>query len=529
MQDDDITTVSSLQEILEGLERNTIYRIDGIKAYLSNDDSEALVAAMERNTSCTYLSLPLSSSVTQDSIQKLASMLTVNRTCTSLQIKVEGYSNVALSPILHTILEQPNVLTRLVLDECSIDDDLAELIGDILQVNTRLLCLSLRQNDIGTDGIVAIAAGLNGNSTLLELDLTENCAGEQGGGAIASALQVNSTLQVLKLADNEVGFGSSMSALGTMVRTRLDLEEDIESLDSFEEDRAHSMLAFGSMLRSNTSLKILDLSQNEDLISGYVIAIAQGLQQNYSLEEIKLDSNPINSDGIEALANMLRINTVLLKMSLSGIMFDRDGIAALAESLKHNSVLQELDLCMNAVDDSGVERLAEMLRINKGLRILRLSDNDIGDCGAAAICTSIAESNTTLTELYLDQNFITDIGAKAIGASLPSMVGLLTFILGGNEEITGVGALKIVNGLKSNTELINFDFNNVNLQGHPIIDVITWKLLLLNKAGRRILKSENIPAGLWSLILERSNDKTDALYHFLQEQPNLLHGGHHET
>ncbi len=93
------------------------------------------------------------------------------------------------------------------LDECSIDDDLAVLIADILQRNTTLLSMSLRQNNIGTDGTLAIASALRTNTTLLELDLTENCMGEQGGDAIASALQVNSSR-------HEVGFGSSTSALG---------------------------------------------------------------------------------------------------------------------------------------------------------------------------------------------------------------------------------------------------------------------------------------------------------------------------
>jgi Ran GTPase-activating protein (RanGAP) involved in mRNA processing and transport len=522
-----IMTAMSLSEILVGLESNTIERVDGMTENLSDQGLVLLASAMTLNTSCASLVLRLSSDLTEESVQCLANMLTINKTCTSLQVKVEGY-DLSLFPLLYAILEHPTVLTKLVLDECSIDDDLAELLGHILKINSTLLSISLRQNDIGTDGTIAIAAALQDNTTLQELDLTENSAGEQGGGALASALQLNSTLQILRLADNEVGFGSSMSALGTMVRTRLDLEDDLASVDSCEEDRAYSMLAYGVMLRSNTSLKILDLSNNDDLISGCAIAIAQGLQQNFSLEEIILDSNPINSDGIEALANMLYINKVLLKMSLVGIMFDRDGIFALSEALEYNNVLQEMDLSKNIVDDSGAERLANMLRINKGLRILRLTENDIGDRGGIAICSAIAHSNSTLRELYLDENVITDIGAKSIGESLPLMQGLLTFKLNGNHAITEVGGENLVSGLATNTELLNFDFSNENLGGHSNVNVTKRKLLLLNHAGRRILKAINIPGGLWPLLLERSTGKVDAIFHFLREQPNLLHGGHRD-
>ncbi len=126
----------------------------------------------------------------------------------------------------------------------------------------------------------------------------------------------------------------------------------------------------------------------------------------------------------------------------------------MAKSLEYNYVLQELELSKDIVNDFGAEPLASMLRINEGLRVLRLTENDIGDNGAPLICIAIAESNTTLKELYLDQNVITDIGEKAIGAMLPSMEGLLTFKLNGNKEITEAWGLQLLIGLKANTELL---------------------------------------------------------------------------
>ncbi len=48
--------------------------------------------------------------------------------------------------------------------------------------------------------------------------------------------------------------------------------------------------------------------------------------------------------------------------------------------------------------------------------------------------------------------------------------------------------------------------------------------MLLDEVRMQLLWSFNVPTGLWSLVLERSNVKVDAIFHFLREQPNLLNG-----
>jgi NLR family CARD domain-containing protein 3 len=73
--------------------------------------------------------------------------------------------------------------------------------------------------------------------------------------------------------------------------------------------------------------------------------------------------------------------------------------------LQYNAVLEELHLDTNQIDDDGVSHLASMLAVNKSIRTLNLAANRIGDVGMAALAEML-KVNTTLTELDLSSNEI---------------------------------------------------------------------------------------------------------------------------
>jgi NLR family CARD domain-containing protein 3 len=68
-------------------------------------------------------------------------------------------------------------------------------------------------------------------------------------------------------------------------------------------------------------------------------------------------------------------------------------------------VLEELHLDTNQIDDDGVSHLASMLAVNKSIRTLNLAANRIGDVGMAALAEML-KVNSTLTELDLSSNEI---------------------------------------------------------------------------------------------------------------------------
>lgn len=90
------------------------------------------------------------------------------------------------------------------------------------------------------------------------------------------------------------------------------------------------------------------------------------VQANSTLEELHLDTNQIDDDGVEALAAVLAANTSLKKLNLSANRIGDAGVAALAEMLKVNSTLEELDLASNEVEYDGApppQRFAQLFTL----------------------------------------------------------------------------------------------------------------------------------------------------------------------
>ena len=74
-----------------------------------------------------------------------------------------------------------------------------------MKCNSTLLTVVLPNNNIGNEGLIALAETLKSNSTLQKLELVNNYIEDKGATAMAEALNCNSTLQKLGLANNFIG------------------------------------------------------------------------------------------------------------------------------------------------------------------------------------------------------------------------------------------------------------------------------------------------------------------------------------
>lgn len=81
---------------------------------------------------------------------------------------------------------------------------LSRLLADILQTNTRLTALSLRDCGLGNDNISKLmkAVSMNAKSSLTSLDLSNNYLTDQAADAIIDLLNVNRQLKAVCLDDN---------------------------------------------------------------------------------------------------------------------------------------------------------------------------------------------------------------------------------------------------------------------------------------------------------------------------------------
>lgn len=123
------------------------------------------------------------------------------------------------------------------------------------------------------------------------------------------------------------------------------------------------------------------------------------LKQNSSLKELAL-SQGVNIGYKEAIdiSDVLKQNSSLITLDFSknNTSIGDKGIIAICHSLKHNSSLKVLNLAHNKIGDEGAKAIGDLLKHNSSLNVLDLQFNEIGDEGTKAIGDSLKHNNSLI-------------------------------------------------------------------------------------------------------------------------------------
>ena len=195
------------------------------------------------------------------------------------------------------------------------------------------------------------------------------------------------------------------------------------------------------LLKHNTSLVILDLSDNSQLAKGNSEAVGCAIQKmlnvNRTLKVLNLNSCGFTSEVAAYLANGLAQNYSVRKVALRSNEIGGTGAMGIFRSLEHNTSLEELDLSGNSQLAEGdceavgyaIER---MLNLNTTLRVLNLSDCQVTDPIAKHIPTGLTK-NISLVTL--------DIGSCTLsGSCAVDLLELSTTV--GEINVLGFGRVK---------------------------------------------------------------------------------------
>ncbi len=164
------------------------------------------------------------------------------------------------------------------------------------------------------------------------------------------------------------------------------------------------MKAIGKALRSNATLKSLDLSFTNTLLEG-TLSIFEALKANSTLEILVYSGNYVGGgDGGKVVFEALAVNSSLKRLFLSKTDLGSKGAIFIADAIKINSTLEQLYMAWNAIQCVGTEQMSAALKVNSSLKRLNLSVNNILMPGAQTIADA-CQTNSTLTCLSLKGNF----------------------------------------------------------------------------------------------------------------------------
>ena len=323
------------------------------------------------------------------------------------------------------LLHQRNSLIELDLRGNQINDKAAQIVGNIFRDSSTLEKLNLSNNQIGSQGIKAIAQ----IHSLKQLRLVNNNIGPEGAIALG-ALLPQSQLEILSLERNNIDFYGASKLIehipqSTTLRTINLSHNRIES----------SALTY--LEQGLGTLRELHVADCEIDFQG-VEVLARALQTNTSLVELNLRENKIGSGGAIAMGNCLKQNTTVQYLYISTNEIDVDGARSLADGLKENSTLRELRLSSNIFSADGTIAIFAALKVNKTLNTLGMDESGKLDVDAIALIGDALQQNHDLASLSLSRNQIDEEGGRALLAALKRNDTLKTINLAGNDLSDGL-------------------------------------------------------------------------------------------
>uniref|UniRef100_A0A8C2A9F2 Uncharacterized protein n=2 Tax=Cyprinus carpio TaxID=7962 RepID=A0A8C2A9F2_CYPCA len=266
-------------------------------------------------------------------------------------------------PALATVLGSDTSLKELNMNNNNLQDSGVKLLCTGLKnINCKLEILRLSDCSITEEGYKALSSALRSNpSHLIELDLTGNDPGPSGVKQLNDLLQdANCQLKTLRFlspaADEACQYVTGIVGKNPLLLRELNLSEH-----ELGDTRVNQIAAL--LQDKHCTLCTLTL-RNCGLTAESCSALATVLRSNSSLKELDMSNNNLQDSGVKKLQNGLE-NTkcTLEKLRLSDCSVTEEGYKALSSALRSNpSHLIELDLTGNDPGPSGVKQLSDLLQ-----------------------------------------------------------------------------------------------------------------------------------------------------------------------
>ncbi|XDV28519.1 hypothetical protein PO909_031811, partial [Leuciscus waleckii] len=391
------------------------------------------------------------------------------------------------------LMDSHSKVEKIKLNNCELTEKSCSVLATVLSSKTILKELNLNNSRLLNSGVKEICEGLKNPVCELKILKVSNCSITEGGyKALASALRSNpSHLIELDLRGNDPG-QSGVKELNDLLQDQNCQLKTLRFL-SHDADEACQYVR-GIVGKNPLLLRELNLSKRElgdtgvnqiaallkdkhcklntlmlrkcGLTEESCSALATVLRSNSSLKELDISNNNLQDSGVKKLQNGLEnTNCTLEKLRVSNCSITEGGYKALASALRSNpSHLIELDLTGNDPGQSGVKELSDLLQDqNCQLKTLRFL-GPAADEACQYVRGIVGKNPLLLRELNLSRRELGDTGVNQIAALLKDKHCKLNTLMLRKCGLTEESCSALATVLRSNSSLKELDISNNNLQ-----------------------------------------------------------------
>ena len=206
------------------------------------------------------------------------------------------------------------------------------LFASLADDGSPLTTLSLRGNQLGDAGALALAGALAKNSVLAVLNLFDNGISEPGAKAIADAVKVNVGLKSLSLCANKLSGRSAVDFARALTKYALDGDAGVAAYDEHRAriDELNKSIAGAKGKgggKGKDGKRIFNTVEVTPLGAAMDDETGKCAPGNRVLEFLNISSNDLDDEGASEAAALLVASKEALATSFKALSLQRNGLA----------------------------------------------------------------------------------------------------------------------------------------------------------------------------------------------------------
>ena len=318
--------------------------------YLPTSEIQNLVKHILSNNSLTYLYLQ-NNQIGDDSLEILAFLLSKNYNIHTLDLSYNKFTSKGVSKLCEGIMSKDTRLIEISLANNNLDETSLTYLADAITNNEQLYSVNLSYNNFSKGNCGMIIADMIKKDTKLKNVNLVACHLGLKTKEIFAALEENQTITFIDLSVNDIG----------------------NNLEMFK--------GLAKMLQKNKNIKYLYLDTNYITDRDFDIIINEGITKSVNLNYLSLKSNKITLSSIKRLSDSIKNdNRKLLEQYLKNLKKPKKDVNFFLRTSYQTDVLvrdyKYLEIIEAELQEKGI---LNSVKFNDHLKIIMLDDNPIND------------------------------------------------------------------------------------------------------------------------------------------------------